>query len=395
MIAALRLSLLAIIFLLPIMTPFQSYGYELSKILFFIFLTSLSGFLWLWLVHQKKIKLRWNAIKITSLIFVVILLFTSVLGTDTMASLTGKEPYFQGWVVYSYLWFFSLMVSSIHISLKTWSLGLVLSGFLVAFVAIRQFVEINFLGYYIPTYAGRVVSTFGQPNFYGGFLLLTLPFMTRKGWWIMTGFLMIVVAIILSQSRTALILLSGLMMIWLIKQLKGKKQLVFGVALGTIILAITLSVFLSRLLFVSNPDLTKESVENRVYIWPLSWQLILQKPFLGYGLENISTAFTNYFEENKHALFEENLKVQPFMFGLKDLILDRSHNYLLDLSLFSGVLGLATWLILIFTLFKSVKSKILLTGLITYLVWVQFQNQSVVHLIYFWLLVGLIDQDGT
>lgn len=109
MIKALQFNLLLTVFLIPIITPFQSFGYEKSKIFFFIVLTSLSGFLWIWLVHQQKIKLRWNAIKIISLIFILILLLTSFLGINPMASLVGKEPYFQGWVIYGYLWFFALM----------------------------------------------------------------------------------------------------------------------------------------------------------------------------------------------------------------------------------------------------------------------------------------------
>lgn len=399
---ALQFNLLLTIFLIPIITPFQSFGYEKSKILFFIFLTSLSGFLWIWLLHQQKIKLRWSAIKIISLIFIMILLLTSFLGIDPISGLVGKEPYFQGWIVYSYLWLFSLMIATVRIEPKKWIIALSLSSVIVSLVAIRQFVEISFLSRYIPTYAGRVVSTFGQPNFYSGFILFTLPFfhflLVKKPvkWWAVVGFLISIVAIVLSQSRTAYFLLSGLMSVWLIGELRGKRRLISGLVLATVILAMTLSVFLSsKPRFVFNPDLTKESVENRFYIWPVSWQLILQKSFLGYGLENIAAVFTNYFKENKHALFEENLKVSPVLISLKELNIDRSHNYILDLLLFSGIIGLLGYIGLIGVMFKKIKSKILLISLIIYLVWVQFQNQSIVHLLYFWLLVGLVDKDGT
>lgn len=391
MIKALQFNLLLTIFLIPIITPFQSFGYEHSKILFFIFLTTLSGFLWIWLLHHKKIKLRWSAIKIISLIFIIILLLTSFFGVDLLMGMLGKEPYFQGWVIYAYLWLFSLMVAVAAVKQKDWIKAFSLSSALVSLVALRQFIEINFLGQYIPTYAGRVVSTFGQPNFYSGFLLLTLPLIPRKGYWWLVIFLNIL-AIIVSQSRVAYLMLSILMLIWLIKKLTAKKLLAIA----------SLSFFLqSGLLWnqiwepasTINPDLTKVSVENRVYIWSLSWQLILQQPLFGYGLENISTAFANYFEKNKHALFEENLKVSPVLISLKELDIDRTHNYLLDLLLFSGVAGTVVWLVLIWLLFKKAKNnKILLISLAAYLIWIQFQNQSVVHLIYFWLLVGLIDK---
>ena len=42
---------------------------------------------------------------------------------------------------------------------------------------------------------------------------------------------------------------------------------------------------------------------------------------------------------------------------------------------------------------KKVKSWPIFASLILYLIWVQFQNQSIIHLIYFWLLAGIIDPD--
>ena len=145
---------------------------------------------------------------------------------------------------------------------------------------------------------------------------------------------------------------------------------------------------------ILDPDLTRVSVENRVYIWPVAWQLFLQRPLTGYGLENIAQAFSDYFISNKHLLFEENLNISPVLISLKELNIDRTHNYLLDILLFSGILGFLAWIYLVILLLWKTKqnNKILLISLITYLIWIQFQNQSIVHLIYFWLLVGLVDQ---
>lgn len=380
MIKALKFNLLLTVFLIPIITPFYSFGYELSKILFFIILTTLSGLLWL----GKGFK--WSGVNKASAIFILILLLTSFLGVDSLIGMVGKEPYFQGWVIYAYLWLFSVMVAGAEIKQKDWIKALSLSSALVSMVALRQFIEINFFGQYIPTYAGRVVSTFGQPNFYSGFLLLTLPWIPRKGyWWLVIA--LNILAIIVSQSRVAYLMLSILILVWLIKKMTARKLL---------IIAFLFFFLQSGMLWkeiwqpasTNNPDLTKVSVENRVYIWPLSWQLILQKPLSGYGLESINTAFANYFEKNKHDL-------NPVLLSLKELDIDRTHNFLLDLLLFSGIMGLAMWLWLIWLLLKKAKNnQILLVSLITYLVWIQFQNQSLVHLIYFWLLVGLIDGSG-
>jgi len=118
-----------------------------------------------------------------------------------------------------------------------------------------------------------------------------------------------------------------------------------------------------------------------------------QKPFLGYGLENINTAYADYFTVNKHALFEINAMQTSVMYRLKDLMADRSHNYALDLLLFSGILGFLSWGVLVCLMIKKARQKEILLGLLFYLIWSSFQNQSVVNLLYFWLLAGIIDQE--
>lgn len=374
MIKALQFNLLLTIFLIPIIAPFQSFGYEKSKILFFIFLTSLSGFLWIWLVHQKIIKLRWNAIKIISLIFILILLLTSFLGIDPMSSLVGKEPYFQGWVVYCYLWFFSIMVSTVEINPNILIKVLSLSSVLVSFVALRQ-----------------VGSTFGQPNFYSGFLLLILPFIPRKGWWLLAIGLNMM-AIFLSGSRIAMIILLLMISWWFLAKLKNysKKLFILIIILVIMFFSLTLQQVLQTIYQqeISSP-------ERRYYIWPVMEEITKENFFRGVGLENIDEAWSNFFKKINWNSNRISGDYNPFIYSLKDLNVDRSHNSLLDVLLFSGIIGLGGYIGLIGVILRKIKSKVLLTSLLVYLVWVQFQNQSIVHLMYFWLLVGLIDRDGT
>lgn len=404
----LKIALLGSIFILPLLGVYKNFGYEEIKVLFFILSISLIGFLW----RGKQFK--WTLISKVLGLFVLILLVTSITGIDPKSSLLGNQPYSEGWIIYSYLYLFYLMVKTFKIETKQYAVVLSASALLVSFLAIKDWVLLNILGQHISTYAGRVVSTFGQPNFYAGFLLLTLPFsyslfkakdkrLQVLGW---GSGIIILIGIMVSYSRSAILMALILIILGLADQLRIIKQLLIG-GFAVLVITIFLSLNLSsgfvwkefiQPTTVSNPDLTRESAEKRAYIWPVAWQLVIQKPVLGYGLENISQAFSNYFVKNKHTLFEENLNISPVLISLKDLNIDRTHNYILDLLLFSGILGLSAWIGVVILLIKKLKTEfsnpyknILLISLITYLAWIQFQNQSIVHLLYLWLLMGLID----
>lgn len=404
--------LLLIIFLVPLLPASFGLGYEQIKILFFILSTSLIGF---FLVLGKH-RLEWDAIKIASVFFILTLFIASILGRDLKASFLGNSPYFQGWIVYAYLFLFSLLISVSRLKLKWIALAFTLGSLVVSAAAIKDWLMLTFFNAFVPTYAGRVVSTFGQPNFYSGFLLMTLPFAyylfrssnDRLRYLGLGSGSVSFTGIFISYSRTAILLAAVLFLLGLIWQFKAKsriKLIVFVVAGATFLTTLSLSLGIvekeiSQPISAFNPDLTKASIEKRAYIWPVTLGIALQKPLVGYGLENISTAFTSYFQTNKHSLFEENLNISPVLISFKELNVDRSHNYILDILLFSGILGLLGWLGLLGVLFNKLRQNyhgcgknVLIVSLIIYLVWIQFQNQSIVHLVYFWLIVGLLGRD--
>lgn len=409
-----KFQLLLTAFLTPLTGAFGGYGYEQAKVLLFIVLTSLSGFLW-FLVRPI---LKWRGISIVAGLFIIILFITSITGLEVQTSFLGTDPYFQGLLVYAYLFLFSLMVSTSKIKFYTWIFCLTGSATIVGLLAIGDWIQIHLLGHQLPTYAGRVVSSFGQPNFYAGFILLSLPFTyyllvntkTRLNLYMIYFVLLVeIFAIVISESRTAFLLLVFLSFILLMGKVKAWFFITFITVIIIIISTLVSGYFSSGILsgeilnlkLENNPDLTKKSVEKRPYIWAVALEIFKKEPFKGFGLENISLAYLNYFTENKHPLFEENLKISPVLISLKDLNIDRTHNYLLDILLFSGILGLISWLLVNLMLIKklirskvNLENSVLLIGFIVYLIWIQFQNQSIVHLIYFWLLVGLVDKAG-
>lgn len=343
--------------------------------------------------------MNWSGIKTILGLFMLVLLLTTVSGIDWQTSLFGQSPYFQGFVLYFYLYIFFILTSSVKLSLQLWAASLSAAGFIIALLIIRDWSIINILKLQILNYAGRPIATFGQPNLAAGFLLLGLPFLyslkpSNRGpkiiWFL--AILALTGAIILTFSRAAMFLLLFLVLFYLAFKITKSKLIISLEILILFLLFLYTSYNFSTGLLdkeLKQPKsiawLIHNSPEKRVFIWPAIWQSISQRPILGYGLENIPQAFPKYLPHERRP---------PHFYKLKDLVIDRSHNYVLDLLVFSGSVGLIIWLMLIILLLREAKSKILMVGLIIYLVWIQLQIQSIVHLMYFYLIAGLIDQDN-
>lgn len=403
----LNATLLLSVLLIPLLPTYSSFGFEQVKIIFLILILSLGAIFWIYGYFKEpdQYQTKWTNINRAALGFILVLILTSFLGIDFTKSFLGEYPYFQGLILYLYLYLFYLLVVFSKIPIYKWGIVLNISSVAVSLVAIRQWIQLEILNQEIVTYAGRIISTFGQPNFYAGFLLLTLPFSylifqnsnKKISYFGLVSGIISIIGIFVSYSRVAILLALILLVLALINELKVKFK-VIAIFMVIIFLSITFTT-LASLKFSSgivwrelaeplnNQWLIDNSPEKRVFIWPVIAKLIMQKPLEGYGLENMAVAFSSFF-----AGINFNITSIPVYHTLKDLQINRSHSYALDLLFFSGILGLLLWVLLVILTIRKTKSQTLLACMLIYLVWIQFQNQSVVHLLYFWLIVGLTDQ---
>lgn len=388
--------------IIPLIGFFNGFGYEQIKVLFFITVVSIATVLWLILarLEPKKYELRWNHIKLASTLFILSLGLSTILGVEPLNSLLGQAPYYQGFIFYLYLFLFSLLVSVERIDLKLWAVAISISASLVAVIALKDFILLNIFHQSIATYAGRVVSTFGQPNFYAGYLLFSLPFVyllfkngknLRKLSYICFG--LVVSGTGASFSRSTIFILAALLVFLLLHKFIKSAKLLLGVGVIALIIGCVISVVVASGIFyeeVFRPltfqkgEAHQFSIERRGYIWPVITQLIVERPIFGYGLENLSQAFSSYKPPEK--LFGINI------IGVNALIVDRSHNLIMDLLIFSGAVGLISFIYLLIQILHKTRHRAAFTFLVVYLIWMMFQNPSAVHLILFFLIVGLIDQ---
>jgi len=405
----LKLIVYLIIFVTPLL-GFTSIGYEQTKVVFFIGALVLEILLWFvyWLIKRPVTKIQLSPINIVSSLFILVLLLTSYTGVNFVKSMVGGYPYLQGWFLYLALFSFSLLILQLKINLKIVSYLITFSALFVSLKAILDFILMTFFYQNIPNYSDRVVSTFGQPDFYAGFLLLTLPFQIAgqpKKWKIfrLICLVMTLIAIEVSTSRTAIFLALAYFIVLFVRCFRYRiRKIIFPLCAVTVILVGILSINLhfgplwTELDYPPRIDYFfhdfpvrgfyfwqfrwSANPEKRIYIWPVVGDLIVRRPILGYGLENLETVFPTADLAQFH--------------GIKNLTVDRSHNYTLDLLFFSGFLGFLVWLLLVILMFRRVRSGSILSALVLYLIWIQFQNQSVVELIFFWMLEGLINIDN-
>lgn len=401
------LILCSLIFLLPLTSSIIDLGFEYSKLVLFLILASLATLIFISI--QKKYTAL-TPIKKTYFVFLFLLSITSLFGIYPLLSITGEHPYYQGLITYYYLALFTYLISHATQPQKKLIISsVVVSSLLLSLITIKQFILINFLNYPLPTYSGRVVATFGQPNFLAGYLVVTLPFILFFSQKTFLRRLVLVLllfiqslAIILTESRASIAILILLLFLFLLNFL-GRFIKIFILIISTIALvtSIVLSLYLSTGVVWKElgepkfeksgkvywePNLTNFSQEKRGYIFIPIIESLKTQPLVGYGLNNLNAQVKKYAPP-----LENN---NPGLYGIKDLAVKSTHVYLLDLVLAGGIPTAVCWILLIAISLLKTKTGILKISLLTYTFWSQFHNQSITNLFLFWLIIGLIDSDA-
>lgn len=254
-----------------------------------------------------------------------------------------------------------------------------LAGISFAFLGLLQFIffpDLRFLAFFgwDPHYF-RTVSTFLDPNFAGGFLVLTLLLLTqnftRGKKWQTAFFIIIYLSLLTTFSRSSylMFLMSGLTFSLL------KKSKIFFLA--TIILfAILLLGFQVYVRLVSTPrhiDRTK-SASFRLSTWQQGLILFESHPILGVG-------FNSY----RYALKDYNLGDEQFLQSHGSSSNDSS---LLFVASTTGILGLLSYLYFLWTLLRLFKQNnlIITAGLAGLLIHSFFANSLFYPPILAWIL---------
>ncbi len=164
----------------------------------------------------------------------------------------------------------------------------------------------------------------------------------------------------LTQTRGALLalylvfLLIFLAKIFLVRE-QEKKLRIFFAAGFIILIALPLLLYfnreanwiknnstLNRIATISLNDITTES---RLAAWRASWKGMLDKPILGWGVENYKIAFNKYFP------------AEIFRDQGSQLWFDRAHNIIFDVGITAGFIGLAIYILIYLASFGQARKE--------------------------------------
>ncbi len=384
------------------------------------------------LTFAKKIQFIRTPLDLPILVFLIINIAATMTGVHPYMSLVGEYKRYDGLLsTFNYILIYYIAVNFLkeHKYLKRTIVVITITGVLSALVGILQSYGID-----LTKWESGVISTFGNPNFIGGYLAmvffapLTLFFLIPKnvanskerrkkiifmGVCLLSLLLIYKCFSILSHRGGALglgggIILFGFLLRRQFLKIKLRLAVVFVViGMATAIFFLTGQSGLIQK-FATTVKIEKKegkaiptleftsTAETRVYIWQTGLEIIKRHPFLGVGPDALRFVSTQH--EKLEFIRTE---------GGRNCLIDKAHNEIIDIATTRGLLGLGAYLwmivslfIFVYRLFPLIKeeNKILLSGILAAIVSYLVQNQVGFGIIatssLFWLLLGMVIPAG-
>ncbi len=231
---------------------------------------------------------------------------------------------------------------------------LIFATYVVCIYAVIQFLDTRFfpeppakgLDPFVWRWAfgNRIFSTFGNPNFFGDFLIVMSPivlalFFKKKSFHLLFLWVLITFSTIFSYSKGAwigfgvgFITFAFLFVGFILNMAKKKKVIVI-----LLMAAITASVVTGGILFQlkKRPD----SSSFRVFTWLSCWEMINTHPVIGTG---IGTFYLTYPSYRRPQIF--------FIEGLHNTESDHPENEYLEVFYDEGIFGIGIFLLLLLTI---------------------------------------------
>ncbi|XOB41361.1 MAG: O-antigen ligase family protein [Candidatus Nealsonbacteria bacterium] len=291
-----------------------------------------------------------NIILTSILIFILVLILTSVLGINFERSFWSTYERMTGIFTFLHLLAFFVILTSTFKERKDWEKILAVSVLVGVILCIGVLTNSE-----LSTRGG---GTIGNTSFMAAYLLFNVffalvLFLTKKSSFLRVfsgiSLLFLVPTLLISTARGAIISFwSGLFLILLGYLIFSKKKKLQKAGVFLIFCLVILGIAA----LIVQPSFLKNKVESilkdmkpRFVVWETAWKGFLERPLFGWGPENFNVVFTKFFN--------------PCMFLSEcggEIWFDRVHNIVLDTLVNSGIIGLLSHLLIfavsIFTLLK-------------------------------------------
>ncbi len=228
----------------------------------------------------------------------------------------GTEAAFYG-IRWASMYFLSVIIYNRPREIHLWLLFvfaalLSVAGF-IQLIYVPDFTAFERLGW--DPHQNRLLSTWFDPNFVGGFLAFMLPIIIGSGIknkkvWPLAG--IVLIALFLTYSRSAYLALAAGIMVFGI--FRSFKIIIFAVVLGVLLLAISPRaqervgdlIASADSIFTENYNLPDPSARLRLQSWENGWNLYLSAPIFGHGYNAYATASVELKTQNDPKVHSAN-----------------------------------------------------------------------------------------
>jgi len=376
--------------------PFSPIPFEIPRVFFVhraIELLAVSGLIIL-LTHPKNILQK--TLVVPLILYTLIATASLLWSINWQKSVVGNVYRADGLITLWRLSGFALLLGSLWKQKysDTFSISVTLGAIGVSVLTISSYLLHTVGITFFSDWQGTFGSTFGQPNFLGGYLVVTVPFClylykkmkSNHLYFVKISLAVQIIALLLTGSLGSI----GTVVMIFIGSFILRKNYSFKngrLVAGGIVILLLLS--FSLIFALQNRLPVTTNAESRGRIFTKLAIASAQKPLLGWGWANVDLAFSSI--------------DWPYKFN-NDVYVDKAHSTLLEIFVTTGLIGFCVYIVflcmLLTILWKKSREKpsqtwwqTLLLVTIGYIVHTQTNVTGIAEEFLFWCVVGIIAAD--
>lgn len=404
-----RWGLLFLIAVLPfVVTPFTVYPFIFGKLIFLqIVVEVLLAFYIPLAIISPRYRPKWSALTAILGGFTAVLVLAAFVGVDFFRSFWGTEERATGLIAWLHWIAFFVILRAMVQGRDDWKPFLrttVVSGIGLSLIALLRLVGVKLFGVEL---GFRLSGTIANPAFFASVLIFEILFALllvgreKRLWWrIFFGVVAFgqLTMLFMTLTRGAILgLLGGLLLFLFILAFRsGTRARIVVMAAVAVLIAAGVLVGTQRdsswvrrippLYRIAKISIADTTSRTRLLGWEIAYRAFLARPVLGWGPENFSVAFNQFYNPELLA------------YSQSETWFDRPHNILLEMAVNAGIPGLIMYLgifgaatTVAWKNFNARESALVIGGLGAYLGQNLFIFDTPSSLLLFFLLLALVE----